>query len=1119
MSEESQTPDRSATAQTRAARLYADAAEGRFELLGELGRGSSGTVHRARLLTAYGDVARGAEVAIKFLRVDRTTDERALQRFRSEGELGRKLRHGNLAAIHALETVQTEHGEVSFLVMQFVAGDTLRDFLQKSQVAVEDLVRRIGSDAAAGLAALHGKGLIHRDVKPENLILTPDSQLKIVDLGLVRPFGQGGGSGSSSASGFGLAGSVAYAAPESLRGDRVGPRSDLYSLGIVLFEVATGEHPFQDATTADAMIDAHLHREPPPAAHVRPSVSPLLGQLLRAMLSKDPDRRPKDAAELSRILAQGEQSEYWRRLEAQEPVRASRRRLLAMRRPAEAELVGRRDELLQLDRAMQNARSGHGQVVAITGPHGAGRRRLLDHAIERWLDQPDPPLLLGGEADRELGHAEPFASTLLDVLLRGDDHGSPQAEARAAAAARTIYGLSVDDAAALAAVAMGRSPEKPEVRADRLATALLALARPRRAVVLRVDHAEHLDTSGQLVLQRLARRADRSPILVLLTTGTDDVPADRRIEIGGLAEREFLRFGHALFRPGEVDDAFLRAAHETLSGVPGNLVEALDHLVSEGRLAGSPGAYRDLQPGVELDPAPDHVQRFVQRVRSLPAEAREVLTAAAVLGRRGLLADLVRLTGRPELAVLETLSLFRGRIVRAQGGQVWFRHRRFAKALLDVTPLDRRRELHLLAADQLQERGASSTEVGMHFSQALAHDRAIAPLLDGLAELVRSSSRRTALRIAGRVAAHLQHVEDTPANAHHRLRLLLLHAEARVNNRQQDAAVRDYRAAETLARELGDGESSAAARVGLAGLELAAGHLLTAIALLESVHDDLAPGNARTTAAARIAARAHGLHGRILLYQGQAVAGHRHLQAALRRLPAEDDELRCHLRIDLARLEALQYHFPTALKTLQQIDKDPAARNLPRVRLRLLLYRGHMRSLLGDDDAAQDLRFAIDEAEQLSLPSYGGRAELYLGERQFWRGRDEDARDHFERACVLAIAGGDRLGEAMSRAYLVRLGDTDTALAEVVERLAMPSVAANWLLAAAGAGEVPAAHREVLEELAASQDLQLFQHLRILLLSKRPASARSLIRTIAQRIPERRARRRFLALWPKAARI
>ena len=87
MSEESQTPDGSATAQTRAARLYAEAARGRFELLGELGRGSSGTVHRARLLTPYGDVARGAEVAIKFLRVDRTTDERALQRFRKTFEL------------------------------------------------------------------------------------------------------------------------------------------------------------------------------------------------------------------------------------------------------------------------------------------------------------------------------------------------------------------------------------------------------------------------------------------------------------------------------------------------------------------------------------------------------------------------------------------------------------------------------------------------------------------------------------------------------------------------------------------------------------------------------------------------------------------------------------------------------------------------------------------------------------------------------------------------------------------------------------------------------------------------------------------------------------------------
>ncbi|MCR9247864.1 MAG: protein kinase [bacterium] len=1123
MSEESQTNKPVATAQQLAARRYAAAAAGRFELRGELGSGSSGTVHHARLLRPYGELPTGHEVAIKFLRVDLPADERALERFRSEGELGRKLRHRNLAMIHGIETVATDAGEVTYLVMQFVAGTTLRGFLAETHRAVEDLSRRIGADAALGLHALHQKGFVHRDVKPENLILTPESELKIVDLGLVRPFGTGrGGSGSSVTSGFGLAGSVAYAAPESLRGERAGPRSDLYSLGVVLYEVTTGEHPFTDCVTADAMIDAHLNREPQPAAHLRPSVSPLLARILADLLRKDPDRRPRDAAELARILRQGEGSDYWRRLETHEPVQASRRRLLRMRRPAEVPFVGRRKERVRLGRALAAAHAGTGAVLVVHGPRGIGRRRLCDHMMEQWLETNQPPLLLGGEADRELGHAEPFAGALLDLLLRGDERTTPQAEARAISAAQALLELGPDDATATAAVALGTSSEAPEVRADRLATALIRLASPRRPIVIRVDHAEQLDTSGRLVLQRLQNAITTTALLLLLTTESDQVTGTERLELIGLAEREFLAFGRALFADAAVADAefadnFLLTAHQTFGGVPGHFTEALDHLVNTGRLRGRPGNYHDLQPGTDLDPAPDHLDRFAQRIRSLEPEQRDVLSAAAVLGRRCQLADLVHLTGRPELAVLETLSLFRGRIVRAQAGEVWFRHRQFVRVLLENIPPRRRSELHLEAATWLRRQDAGPLAIGLHHSQALDHAGALEPLLDGLEELVQSSSRRTALRIAGRLAVHFRHVQQSPSSNRLRLRFLLLQAEARKNNGQPAAAIKSYRGAEQLARELGDIESSAAARVGIAARELSNGHLLAAIAMLEAVHDDLR--GTTGSRGERIAASAHGLHGRILLYQGDAADGHRHLQAALALLDPTDDELRCQLRIDLARLEALQHHYPTALKTLQRVDKDPGARHLPRVRLRLNLYRGHTRLLLGDEDAVQDLRAAIDEAERLALPAYGGRAELYLGERQFWRERDADARAHFGRARELAIAGNDRLGEAMARCYLARLGADDADLPALVDRLAMPAVQANWLLAGAAGGALPPAAREMLEALARSQDLPLFQHLRILLLVERPASARSLVRTIAERIPERRARRRFRRLWPDGARI
>ncbi|MBL8722567.1 MAG: serine/threonine protein kinase [Planctomycetes bacterium] len=1132
---------------------------GHFDLLAEVGRGSSGTVHKARLRAPYKDLPAGAEVAIKFLRKELAVDEKAQARFFAEGELGQTLAHPNVAAIYGVETIELLGLPITYLVMQYVPGTTLREFVAKSGAPVEDLTRRIGADAAAGLFALHRRGLVHRDIKPENLILTPDSRVCIVDLGLARPFAAGGagaeggsgsagsgsgGSGSSGSGGSGsgsagsgsagsggsssghsrrssggFAGSLAYTAPEVLQGKPSGPRADLYALGVVLFEVTTGRHPFHNAGTADEMMLAHRETPPPRPSHLRARISPLLEQVLLDLLQKDPDRRLKDAAELQRVLQQGEQSEYWRRHEARAPALASGRRLLRMRRPADTPFFGRTAELTALDAELALARTGVGRVVVVSGPEGIGRRRLYDEAMAGWLEGKQAPLYLGGDADSGLGHGEPFASALLDWLLRGDGRDSPQAAPRAAAAAVALLQCSEAEAEALAAVALGTSTEPPEVRADRLASALLRLPQPQRPLVLRVDHAERLDTSGRLVLQRLAARGRTQPLLLLLATGLEPVAVDvdRRLDLVGLEEAEFLAFGRALFRPGAVDEAFLAGAHQMTSGLPGNLVEALDHLAQEGAVQGRAGDYHSLQPGVELRPAPSHLARFRARVASLDAAQRAVLAATAVLGERCRLDDLAELVGSPPLAVLETLSLFRGRIVRAQGGEVSFRHRDFLKVLLSTLAAEARADLHRRAAALLARRGRPALEIGMHLSQALEHEACLDPLLQGLDERVRAGSRRTALRIAGRLAVHFAAVPDHEANRRRRLRYLLLAGKARVNAGQHEAASRDFQRAETLAQTLGDVEGSAAARTALAARALDAGRLWSAIALLESVHDDLQRATGPGPDA--LAAQAHGLHGRILLYRGQAADGNRQLQAALHRLPSDQDDLRCHLLVDLARIEALQHHYPTALKTLQRVEQNQAARALPRVRLRLHLYRGQVRAVLGDDEAAQDLRFAVDEAERLSLPAYAGRATLFLAERQFWRRRDDEARHTFARAAAMAHAGGDRLGEAMARAYLLRLGANDPDLAALVESLELPSVRCNWILAQDPSTPLDEARRSELEALLAETDLPLSLHLRALERLERPASARSLARTIAERVPSRSSRQRFLATWGRGARI
>ena len=1096
---------------------------GPYQLMRAIGSGASSTVYEARLTRSVPPLESGDVVAVKFLRPELVADPGARRRLASEGRLGMSIQHPNVARIYAVESDADQPEIAPCLIMQFVQGTTLRELLKKSGAPLEDLTRRLGADAARGLFALHRRGLVHRDVKPENLILTPDSELKIVDLGLVRPFdSQGGGAspGVGSASDVGLAGSVAYCAPETLLGQRAGPRSDLYSLGVVLYEVTTGEHPFVDADGADEMMDAHLRRAPPKPSHLRPRVSPLLEQLVMDLMAKDPDDRPRSAADVVRILDQGERSDFWRKHELAAPVLASNRRLMRMRRPTEAPFVGRKDETAALDRALAKARAGEGRALAIVAPASTGKRRLLDECMQRWLQSEAPPRYLGGDADSGLAHGEPFASTLLDLLLRGDDPDTPNSRARALTHARDRFDLSEPDAAALVAVVFGDSTESPEVRADRLATALLTLPAPERPLVVRVDHAEDLDTSGRLVLQRLVAAAATTHLLVLLAAGPDTelVSADHRLELSGLDDDAFFEFGRALFRsPVKAHvDGYLRDAHQMLSGLPGSLLEALEHLVDCGDLRGRAGDYHDLAMEAEPVPAPRHVERFRQRVESLDPAHRAALSAAAVLGDRCRLADLSALILQPELAVLETLSLFRGRIVSSKGGEVTFRHRDFRRALLTTLPNEEQQRLHAAAASVLEARGAPSLVVGMHRSQALDHEGCLEPLLDALAVRVRAASRRTALRIVGRLSVHFRHAPATAAHERMRMQFLLLSGQAHQNADQRDQAVDAYRRAEQLARRLGATAASAEARIGLATDAVDNGRMLAAITLLETVHRDLDLAERDKTSAS---AKAHALHGRIMLYLGQSAECTKHLLAAKKAVPADELELQCDVWIDLARAEGLAHRYATAARTLRNIEKAYPIQEVPRSRLRFHLYRGQLRTTLGEPDAGQDLRLAVDEAQRLALPVYGARAALFLGERAFLRDRDDEARRHFSAAVVMSDSADDRLAAALARSHLVRLGERDEDLIDLINDLDLPELHATWLLATAAAGAPVTDAAAQLDQLLKNADLPLALHLRALAWLDRPASARSLVRRISERFDQRAQRKRFRQQWQGRVRV
>jgi serine/threonine-protein kinase len=266
---------------------------GRYELLSKLGAGGMGEVYRAR------DLDLGREVAIKVLPDHLSSDREALARFRREARAVAALSHPNILAIFDFGTAD----DVSFAVMELLHGETLRARLERGSLGWQQVLD-IGSGLIEGLAAAHDKGITHRDLKPENIFLTSDGQVKILDFGLARvspassPDAETLNATTVEATTPGaLMGTAGYMSPEQVRGERVGPASDVFAFGCVLYETLTGHRAFARKTFAETLA-AILHDAPPPLSRSETNVPASLERLIGRCLEKSSVSRYPSAREL-----------------------------------------------------------------------------------------------------------------------------------------------------------------------------------------------------------------------------------------------------------------------------------------------------------------------------------------------------------------------------------------------------------------------------------------------------------------------------------------------------------------------------------------------------------------------------------------------------------------------------------------------------------------------------------------------------------------------------------------------------------------------------------------------------------------------------------------------------
>jgi len=261
---------------------------GHYLIIEKIGAGGMGEVYRAH------DEQLDRDVALKVLPIGTLTDEVTRRRFRKEALALAKLNHPNIAAVYELGS----QDEMDYLVMELIPGATLAERLAAGALP-ESEVLAIGAQIAVALQEAHDQGVVHRDLKPGNIVVTPRGQVKVLDFGLAKLLRPEKNISTTDvlSSTAAMAGTLPYMSPEQLRGKPADVRSDIYAAGAVLYEMATGRRPFQD-NVATALADNILHAPPPPPGRLKHDLSPRLEEIILKCLEKDPENRYQSAKEL-----------------------------------------------------------------------------------------------------------------------------------------------------------------------------------------------------------------------------------------------------------------------------------------------------------------------------------------------------------------------------------------------------------------------------------------------------------------------------------------------------------------------------------------------------------------------------------------------------------------------------------------------------------------------------------------------------------------------------------------------------------------------------------------------------------------------------------------------------
>ncbi len=698
----------------------------RYRLEALIGQGGMGLVYRAC------DEETGQPVAIKVLspRPGLHDQER---RFRREFRALLGLSHPHVVSVY-------DYGQVEdrpFFVMEYVGGGDLRGLIEGHGGRLShDALLPLAIQLCQALSYIHAQGVVHRDLKPENVLLATAQapyQLKLTDFGLAQIAGpdvrltQAGE----------LLGTVLYMAPEQARSQVVDHRADLYALGIILYEILTGRHPFPGNDPVTILVQ-QIESAPTPPRQLLPLVPEPWQRLVLRLMAKSPADRFASAEEMLVILSS------WAETVAIDSLlepRAGR-----VEQIFRAPLVGREAEIFRLREAMQAAARGEGPVVFVRGEAGVGKTRLVQ---EMAAASDGLRLWLGKSYEAERLPYQPFVEILGRCYRQTPQRWQDPATVHTLAA--MVPELAGDPVGAPLPAAPALDVETEKLRLFNAVAGVLGAGVTTGApVIICLDDLQWADAASLELFAFLARTLAQAPVLLCATYRSEEVNGDHPVarlqrQLG--RQREVLTVDlepldraatswmvAAMFGDLGAVEELGRLVYEEAEGNPFFAEEIVKALVEEGAIYRAGGRWRRRETDGWWVPA--GIRRLLEhRLSRLGSSARAVVAVASVVGRRFDF-DTLRLAGRfDEDALLDVLDeLLRARVIRedptGRTERYDFNHDKMREvAYAELSPA-RRKRLHHRVAEALEQRHAGDPdpvagELARHYELAGNPDKAI----------------------------------------------------------------------------------------------------------------------------------------------------------------------------------------------------------------------------------------------------------------------------------------------------------------------------------------------------------------------------------------------------------